>query len=105
MRYLDKLGNKDAYILSGNSVNYVEPRTMQNQFKRILKQCNIENVNFHVLRHTFATKCIEIGFDIKSLSEILGHANVNITLNRYVHPSMDLKQQTMDKLSDIFAVK
>lgn len=105
MRYLDKLGNKDAYILSGNSVNYVEPRTMQNHFKRILKQCNIENVNFHVLRHTFATKCIEIGFDIKSLSEILGHANVNITLNRYVHPSMDLKQQNMDKLSDIFAVK
>ena len=55
--------------------------------------------------NTFATKCIEIGFDIKSLSEILGHANVNITLNRYVHPSMDLKQQNMDKLSDIFAVK
>lgn len=97
--------SKDAYVLSGNAAHFVEPRTMQNHFKRVLKQCDIESVNFHVLRHTFATRCIELGFDIKSLSEILGHANVNITLNRYVHPSMDLKQQNMAKLSDLFAVK
>lgn len=103
--YLNKLENKNAYILSGNSFNYVEPRTMQNHFKRILKQCNIENVNFHVLRHSFATRCIELGFDIKSLSEILGHANVNITLNRYVHPSMELKKKNMSKLSNLFTVK
>lgn len=105
MPYLNKSENKNAYILSGNSVHYVEPRTMQNYFKRILKLCNIENANFHILRHTFATQCIELGFDIKSLSEILGHANVNITLNRYVHPSMYLKQQNMNKLSNLLAVK
>ena len=68
-------------------------------------ECNIEDINFHALRHTFATRCVELGFDIKSLSEILGHANVNITLNRYVHPSMNLKQQNMSKLSDLFTVK
>ena len=78
---------------------------MQNRFKRTLSASNIDEVNFHVLRHTFATRCIELGFDIKSLSEILGHANVNITLNRYVHPSMELKKQNMDKLSNLFAVK
>lgn len=105
MPYLNKSENKNAYILSGNSVHYVEPRTMQNYFKRILKLCNIENANFHILRHTFATQCIELGFDIKSLSKILGHANVNITLNRYVHPSMYLKQQNMNKLSNLLAVK
>ena len=103
--YLDSKRSTDEYVLTGRSDIYVEPRTMQNHFKRILKQCDIEDVNFHVLRHTFATRCIELGFDIKSLSEILGHANVNITLNRYVHPSMDLKQQNMSKLSDLFAVK
>ena len=56
------------------------------------------------LRHTFATCCVEVGFDVKSLSEILGHANVNITMNRYVHPSMELKHQNMQKLSGLFAV-
>lgn len=105
MPYLSTSGAADEYVLSGSTDHCVEPRTMQNHFKRILKQCNIENVNFHVLRHTFATRCIELGFDIKSLSEILGHANVNITLNRYVHPSMELKQQNMSKLSILFTVK
>ena len=105
MSYLDNNGLTTEYVLTGRSDSYVEPRTLQNYFKRILKQCGIEDVNFHVLRHTFATRCVELGFDVKSLSEILGHANVNITLNRYVHPSMDLKQQNMSKLSDLFAVK
>ncbi len=75
------------------------------RFKAILERCGIRNAHFHTLRHTFATRCIEVGFDVKSLSEILGHANVSITLNRYVHPSMELKQKNMDKLSELFAVK
>ena len=78
---------------------------MQNRFKKALQACEIEDANFHTLRHTFATRCVELGFDLKSLSEILGHANVNITLNRYVHPSMELKQQNMNLLSDLLTVK
>lgn len=94
----------DAYVLTGNSHNYVEPRTMENRFKAILKKCGIEDANFHALRHSFATRCVEVGFDVKSLSEILGHANVNITLNRYVHPTMELKRVNMDKLSKLFTI-
>ena len=78
---------------------------MQYQFKRVLKRCSIDSANYHALRHTFATRCIEIGFDVKSLSEILGHASVNITMNRYVHPSMDLKKENMQKLSSLLTVK
>lgn len=78
---------------------------MQNRFKVIMEQCGIRDAHFHMLRHTFATRCVEVGFDVKSLSEILGHANVSITLNRYVHPSMELKQKNMEKLSELFAVK
>ena len=96
---------EDAYFLTGTSKQYVEPRNMQNKFKKAIKECGIENANFHALRHTFATRCVELGFDIKSLSEILGHSSVNITLNRYVHPSMELKQQNMNKLSELLAVK
>ena len=95
----------NAYVLTGSSHRYMEPRTLQYRFRVIMRRCEIENVNFHVLRHTFATRCVELGFDIKSLSEILGHASVNITLNRYVHPSRELKQKNMDKLGQIFAVK
>lgn len=88
-----------AYILSGDKVRYLEPRTMQNRFKSYVKERQIEQANFHALRHTFATRCVEIGFELKSLSEILGHANVNITLNRYVHSSFELKHNNMNKLT------
>lgn len=94
-----------AYVLTGSPELFIEPRTMENRFKAILKKCGIEEVNFHVTRHTFATRCVEAGFDIKSLSEILGHSSIEITLNCYVHPTMQLKRKNMDKLSELFAVK
>lgn len=95
----------NSYFLTGHPRFYVEPRTLQNRFKVVMKECGIEEINFHVLRHTFATRCVELNFDVKSLSEILGHASVNITLNRYVHPSMQLKQKNMNMLSDLMTVK
>lgn len=94
-----------AYVLTGKENRYVEPRTMQNRFKKILSASHIRDANFHATRHTFATRCIELGFDIKSLSEILGHASVSITMNRYVHPSMALKAENMNRFSELFAVK
>lgn len=103
--FLELYQDEKGYVLTGKTNKFIEPRTMQNRYKSILDACDISNANFHTLRHTFATRCIEVGFDVKSLSEILGHANVNITLNRYVHPSMELKQKNMDKLSEFFAVK
>lgn len=95
---------ENAYVLTGVTEKFVEPRTMQNHFRRITNACGISNVNYHALRHTFATRCVELGFDIKSLSEILGHASVNITMNRYVHPSMETKRKNMMRLSELFPV-
>lgn len=92
----------DAFVLTGSAQKYIEPRCLENYFKSVLKLCGLRDINFHVLRHTFATRCVEQGFDIKSLSEILGHSNVNITLNRYVHPSMELKQKNMSMLAALF---
>ena len=91
-------GLPEEYLLSGNATKIVEPRTMQNKFKAYLKAGNIEPVNFHALRHTFATRCVEAGFDAKTLSEILGHSSVKITLDKYVHSSMQLKRSNMEKL-------
>ncbi len=92
------IANPKAYILTGTD-RFVEPRTMQNRFKSYVKNSGIADANFHALRHTFATRCVEVGFEIKSLSEVLGHANVNITLNRYVHSSFELKYSNMNKLN------
>ena len=93
---------KGAFVLTGSDTKFVEPRVMQNRFKRILKKCDIEDANFHATRHTFATRCVELGFDIKSLSEILGHASVSITMNKYVHPTMELKAENMNKFTGLF---
>lgn len=61
----------------------------------------IQAIHYHVLRHTFATRCVEVDFEIKSLSEVLGHSSPRITLERYVHSSMELKRDNMKKLSAI----
>lgn len=98
-------GAKKGYFLSGSDTKWIEPRTMQNHFKRLLKYCTLKDANYHALRHTFATRCIEKGFDLKSLSEILGHSSVNITLDRYVHPSMQLKQENMQRLSELLVME
>lgn len=99
------ISERTGYFLTGNNANFVEPRTMQNRLRKVLSASSIEPANYHALRHTFATRCIELGFDVKSLSEILGHASVNITMNLYVHPSMELKKSNMKRLSELLAVK
>ena len=66
------------------------------------RSSGIDDRKFHILRHTFATNCVENGMDVKSLSEILGHSDVKVTLNRYVHPTMDSKRKQMDALSGFY---
>lgn len=105
MEFLEAAYIPGAFLLTGEDNRFVEPRTMQNYFKRIIAACGIESANFHATRHTFATRCIELGFDVKSLSEILGHASVTITMNRYVHPSMTLKRKNMNRFSNLFPVR
>lgn len=96
-------GPEDTYLLTGMADEFIEPRTMENHFRRAVKKSGIVGANFHALRHTFATRCIEMGFDAKSLSEILGHASVRITMDRYVHPTMETKQKHMDRLSSLIS--
>ena len=88
----------DCFALTGTR-DYMEPRTLQHRLEEYTLSCGLEGVHFHTLRHTFATRSVEVGFEIKSLSEILGHSNTSITLNRYVHASMDLKRSNMNKLA------
>lgn len=87
-----------AYVLTGTET-FMEPRVLQYRLEKYTQACGLEGVHFHTLRHTFATRAVEVGFEIKSLSEILGHASVTITLDRYVHSSLELKRKNMQKLN------
>jgi len=90
--------SENSYFLTGTD-KFIEPRNYYERYKNLLIECGIEHHSFHALRHSFATRCIEKGFDAKVLSEILGHADVKITLDRYVHPSLERKRQCMELLS------
>lgn len=94
--------NDSAYVISGVKNSWAEPRTIQYRFKNILKKCNIEYFNFHMLRHAFATRCVSMGLDVKSLSEILGHSSIQITLNLYVHTTIQQKKLFMKRYNSFF---
>ena len=93
-----QIKSPNYYVLT-SSEKYIEPSNYYVKYKHLLNECGIENHSFHALRHTFATRAIECGMDVKSLSEILGHSDVKVTLARYVHPSMDLKTMNMEKIN------
>lgn len=89
----------DSFLLTGQTNKFIEPRLLERKFSKYIKEAGIEKANFHMLRHTFATMCIEEGFEIKCLSEILGHSGSQITLDRYVHSSFTLKKDWINKFS------
>lgn len=82
--------DNSGYVLTNNTT-FMEPRTFRRFYRNFLIEHNIKYLNFHCLRHSFATRLIQNGADYKCVSELLGHANINTTLNMYVHP--DLKQK------------
>lgn len=90
----------EAYVVTGKE-KFIEPNAYYRRYKRILRRYGLPNYTFHELRHTFATRCVEAGFDVKSLSEILGHADVRLTMNIYVHPSREHKQELVEKLRPV----
>ncbi len=96
MQYFEMFRNQaDSFILSGTD-KLVEPRTMQYRYKKILRTVDVEDHNYHKLRHTFATNSAEKGFNVKALSAVLGHSSVTLTLNRYVHPDRTYERRLMN---------
>lgn len=89
--------SKSIYVVSDKET-FISLRTFEYRFHKEIEKCNLTSFNFHKLRHTFATNCISSGVDIKTLSEILGHASVSTTLNLYVHPPLEQKKKQMKKI-------
>ncbi|MBR7004761.1 MAG: site-specific integrase [Bacteroidales bacterium] len=97
---LRKGRNNAAYIASGES-SPADPQTFRNNFKRVTEVLGLPRRRVHILRHTFATRCVEADCDYKTLSSLLGHSNVSTTLNLYAHPDMERKRQCVEKMMKI----
>ncbi len=93
----NKRKEKNQYILTGNEM-CTEPRNVQKKFKTILRHCNMQDCNFHAMRHGFATACLEKGIDCKTVSSILGHASTRTTMDFYLHTSMRQKKDCINSV-------
>lgn len=94
-------GEPDEYLITGRE-QHIEPNKYRLFYNRVLKELELPHHKFHALRHTFATRCIECGCDYKSLSQLLGHSNVAITMSMYVHPQLELKRKCVELLADYY---
>lgn len=103
LRNLKKDSNS-IYVVASDSDKLISVRAYQRSFELFLKRLRIPHKGFHSLRHTFATRALECGMDVKTLSEILGHKNANVTLNRYVHSLMNHKREMMNRLGKTLSI-
>ncbi len=97
LKPLLRVVNPNYYILT-NLPKPTEPRTYRNYYSHLLRSVEIPYIKFHGLRHSFATRCIESGCDYKTVSILLGHANISTTLNLYVHPNHEQKRRCIDNM-------
>lgn len=95
-------GARSEFVIENKKAERMSIRSYQYLFERLTEKARVRKLNFHALRHTFATRALECGMDIKTLSELMGHKNATITLNRYVHSMMDTKIAAMNKLEKLF---
>ena len=98
LKSLHGIVNSEYYILTNESYP-IEPRTYRNYFTNLLKQLEIPKLKFHGLRHSFATRCIESKCDYKTVSVLLGHADIGTTLNLYVHPNDEQKRSCIERMT------
>ncbi len=99
LKSLKKRSNCEYIIADGDKPVFV--RSYQRTFELLLKKLGIAHKGFHSLRHTFATRALECGMDVKTLSELLGHKNATVTLNRYAHSLLEHKTDMMNKLGKL----
>ncbi len=93
--------SKSSYIIENAKGEQMSVRSYQRSFELLVEKLGISRLSFHALRHTFATRALESGMDVKTLSEVLGHKSATVTLNRYAHSMMEHKQSVMDRFGTL----
>lgn len=98
IHYLKSNKRNSGYVVCGDNGEEISIRSYQKTFEIVLRELGIPHRGFHALRHTFATRALECGVDVKTLSELLGHKNPNVTLSRYAHSLLEHKCAMMNKI-------
>lgn len=97
---LREVGGKSPELnnfIVGNSDKPRGHSPVRDSYSRFLNRYRLPKINFHGLRHTYATLLVNSGGDIKTISTLLGHSKVSLTLDLYVHPSLDSKRKVVNK--------
>lgn len=97
LKPIKRIVNSQFFVLT-NDAKPTEPRTYRTYYKKLMETLDLPLLKFHGLRHSFATRCIESKCDYKTVSVLLGHANISTTLNLYVHPNMEQKKKAIDQM-------
>ncbi|MBO1306893.1 site-specific integrase [Enterococcus sp. 669A] len=92
---------ESSFVFAGKSGQPIDPRTVRYRFEQVKKKSGIENLPFHALRHTFATRCLEAGINVTTLSELLGHSSVKMTLDIYTNSFLSEKRKAIQQLEII----
>lgn len=93
--------SKSGYVIENGKGEQMSVRSYQRSFELLIDKLGVSKLSFHALRHTFATRALESGMDVKTLSEVLGHKSATVTLNRYAHSMMEHKQSVMDRFGTL----
>ena len=96
------LKKDDKFYILSNSSKPIEPRTYRKFYNKFMKEVGVEPIKFHSLRHTFASMNIENGIDVKTISDILGHSDISITLQTYTHTTQKAKEKAIEKFNNMF---
>lgn len=105
VQILKTIKNEDSFYVLSNSKKPIEPRTYRKFYNKFMKETGVEPIKFHALRHTFASINIENGADVKTISDILGHSDIAITLKTYTHTSQKAKEKAIQKFNNMFKTK
>ena len=100
IEYYQRSGKETCYFMTGSEIP-IDPRAFQKLYKKILIKAGVPDRKFHAIRHTFATRALELNVDIKTISDILGHSNVSITMNIYAHSLMEQKKIAIDRFNNM----
>lgn len=99
---LSKIQKSEGFVINRNG-KYIEPAVYSRRYKKLLEKAGIEYMMFHSTRHTFSVRARELGVDVQTLSEILGHSSVSTTLNFYEHSLPEHKHNQMERIGGLFS--
>ena len=91
-------------VFPSESGGYIDPGNYNRKFYKIIEAAGIPKANPHSLRHSFATRALEAGVDLKTTQELLGHSSIDITANLYTHALMEHKREEVQKLKSVFHI-